>query len=507
MTAPTILVAKSKTWDNWHESVHQKVTRLVDIWNGEPNRATIAGYNATTTGLQGLVRQAQDEGVSLRAMGGGWAFTPVAATDGVLLNTKPLNYQFRLADQNLHANYQGRGDGLVFAQCGVSISELNTTLLARGKSMRTTGASNGQTIAGAISCGTHGSAIDVGAIHDSVVALHIVTAPDRHVWLERASSPVASDSLIAAVGAQPVRDDALFNAALVSLGSFGVIHGVVLEVDDLFYLQDYRKQYPDAPPTWAAIERLDFANAALPRGGAVRPYFFQALFNPYDRAGGPYLTVMYRDAVRAAGAPSPTLHDKWRPGDSIADLVGAATDLSSQITPTLAPMLLHSLYPDVNGVAGTWGEMFWDTSSRGKLASTAMGIPLARAREAVDALYDLNAKFRIPGFFAMRFVRASRAPLAFTRHQERTCVLEIDGAYSKRMMDFYQAAWDKIDELGIPATYHWGKMQPFDAAGLVRRYGKPAVDAWKAARKALLPTPKLRSLFSNQLLHSLKLDT
>lgn len=507
MTAPTFHIARTKTFDNWHESVHQKVTRLVDIWNGTPNQATIAGYNATTAGLQGLVKQALDEGLSLRGLGGGWAFTPVAATDGILLNTKPLNYQFRLANQNLHANYQGRGDNLVFAQCGVSIAELNATLLARGKSMRTTGASNGQTIAGAISCGTHGSAIDVGAIHDSVVALHIVTAPDRHVWLERATAPLASDSLVAAVGAQLVRDDALFNAALVSFGSFGIIHGVVLEVDDLFYLQDYRKQYPNAAATWAAIEQLDFANVALPRGGAVRPYFFQALFNPYDRTGGPYLTVMYRDATRPAGAPSPGLHDKWRPGDSIADLVGGATDLTSQITPSLAPMLLHAMYPDVNGVAGTWGEMFWDTSSRGKLASTAMGIPMERAQEAVEALYDLNDEFQIPGFFAMRFVKGSQAPLAFTRHQERTCVLEVDGAFSNKMMAFYAAAWEKMNELGIPTTYHWGKMQPFDAAGPVRMYGKPAVDAWKAARKTLLPTPKLRSVFSNQLLHSLRLDT
>lgn len=507
MTAPVFHVAKGKTWENWHESVRQKVTQLVDVWNGEPNRATIANYNATTTGLQGLIGQALAGSLQIRALGGGWAFTPVAATDGILLNTKPLNYQFRLADANLHANYKGRGDNLVFAQCGVSIAELNTTLLARGKSMRTTGASNGQTIAGAISCGTHGSAFDGGAIHDSVAALHIVTAPDRHVWIERATNPLASDSLVAAVGAQLVRDDATFDAALVSFGSFGVVHGVVLEVDDLFYLQDYRKQYPNAPGTWAAVEKLDFTAAGLPRGAAVRPYFFQALFNPYDRQGGPYLTAMYRDAARPAGAPGPNLHDKWRPGDSIADLVGGATDLSSGLTPAVAPLLLHSLYPDVNGIAGTWGEMFWDTSSRGKLASTALGVPLDRLREAVTALYDLNDKFKIPGFFAVRYVKASRAPLAFTRHAPTTAVLEVDGAFSKRMMDFYQAAWDKMDALKIPTTYHWGKMQPFDAARVVRMYGKPAVDQWRGARKALLTTPKLRAVFSNALLASLKLDT
>jgi len=508
MTAPltpTIHIAKSKTWENWHESVRQKIVQLVDIWNAQPNVTSLASYNAATAALQRLVGQALNEGVALRAFGGGWSFTPVAATDGILVNTKPLNYQFRLQAANLHANYQLPADNLVFAQCGVSIAELNTRLLARGKSIRTSGASNGQTIAGAISTGTHGSAIDGGAIHDSVVALHIVTAPDRHVWLERATNPVASDSLINALGAELVRDDALFDAALVSLGSFGIIHGVVLEVDDLFFLQEYRSKAVDSPATWAAVAQLDFTQLALGRPAGVRPYFFQALFNPYQPLGEPHLTVMYREAVRPAG-PAPNRDNKWRPGDSAAELIAGATDLMSDLTPALVGVLLQQTYPDIAGVCGTWGEMFWDTSTRGKLASSAMGIPLDRAREAITELRQLNQTHKIAGLFAMRYVKPSRATLAFTRHEDRTCVLEIDGVYSKRMMDFYTAAWARLDELGIPLTFHWGKLLPIDPAVFVKGYGQPALDAWRAARRKLLPTPALRTVFANQMLKDLELD-
>lgn len=501
---PTTSVSTNTRWENWHQSVSQQVAQLVDLWNAQPNVATIASYNATTAALQGLVDQAQQGGLSLRGLGGGWSFTPVAATDGILLNTKPLNYQFNLSDANLDPNYRGRGGNLAFAQCGVSISELNAALLARGKSLRTSGASNGQTVAGAISTGTHGSVLDVGAIHDCVVALHIVTAPDRHIWLERATNPVASPSLINALGTALVRDDALFDAALVGLGSFGIIHGVVLEVDDLFYLQEYRKQYPDGPAVWKVIEQLDFTQLPFPRPN-ITPYFFQALFNPYDSSRGPYLTLMYRDANRAPG-PSPNLQDKWRPGDSAGELIGNATDLVPALTPAIATLLIHQLYPDVDGASGTWGEMFWDTSTRGRLASTAMGIPLDRAREAVHALYDVIDTIRAPVLFAMRYVKASRATLAFQRFPDRTCVLEIDGVASELTMNFYDAAWGQLTALGIPHTFHWGKMQPFDAAGLETMYGSGALDAWRQARRTILPTPALQKVFANKLLTDLKLD-
>lgn len=506
MTAPTIHVAKGKTWENWHESVRQKVVQLVDVWNAEPNKTSLESYNAATAALQQLVQQALDQGVGIRALGGGWSFTPIAATDGILVNTKPLNYQFRLQPPNLHANYQARAANLVFAQCGVSIAELNTRLFARGKSIRTSGASNGQTIAGAISTGTHGSAIDVGAIHDSVIALHIVTAPDRHVWLERAANPVVSDSLISGLGAELVRDDALFDAAVVSLGSFGIIHGVVLEVDDLFYLQEYRRQVDDTAATRLAVDELDFTQLALGRAAGVRPYFFQALFNPYQPPGKPHVTVMYRETVRPADGHAPNRDNKWRPGDSAAELVAAATDLVSDLTPVVVGALLKQAYPDIDGVSGSWGEMFWDTSSRGKLASTGMGIPLDRAREAITELYQLNASHQIAGLFAMRYVKASPATLAFTRHADRTCVLEIDGVYSKRMMEFYDAAWARLEQLGIPLTFHWGKMLPLDPAVFVNGYGQPALDAWRAARRKLLPTPALRTVFENQMLKDLELD-
>lgn len=222
---------KNKSWTNWHQSVKvKKVAYQINLWNGDINTPSIPEYNATTAELQKLIALAEADGVELRGVGGTWSLTPAAATTGILINTQPLNYRFWPADPDLVPAWQGQGDRLVFAQCGMSISELNTGLHTRGRSLRTTGASNGQTIAGAIGTGTHGSAIAQGSISDSVLALHILTG-DRSLWVERTAAPVASAAFLGALGATRLADDAVFDAALVGLGGMGFVHGVMLETD------------------------------------------------------------------------------------------------------------------------------------------------------------------------------------------------------------------------------------------------------------------------------------
>ena len=503
---PVVHMAANKPWKNWHESVDiPQVAQQVDVWNGEPGRVTVGCYNATTRALQNLIGQALAEALPIRAAGGTWSFTPVAATAGMLINTRFLNYQFRLTRHHVHAGFAGRIDDLAFAQCGTSIAELSGHFLAREprKSLRTSGASNGQTIAGAMSTGTHGSALGVGGIQDTVLGLHLVTAPDRHIWLEPASAPVASQWFIDLIGAEPIRDDALFNAALVNLGSFGLIHGVLFEATDMFYLQQYRRQYKNSPAIRAALYNLDFSQG-LPRAG-VEPYFLQALFNPYSSERDPYLTVMYREPTRPAGCPSLPRQKSWRAGDAGAELIGRATDMASDLTPAIINALLPQLFPVLDGVCGTWADTFWDTTTRGRTAATAIGVPIDRAEEVLEMLFSLAPQHQPPALFALRYTLPTRATLGFSRHAPRTCIVEVDGPLSDRMRDFQRAVWQGLRDSQIPHTYHWGKMFPLDATLARRTYGA-AVDNWTSARRELLTTPELQRAFTNPMLQGLQLD-
>jgi hypothetical protein len=200
--------------------------------------------------------------INCQALGGGWSFSKVAAAEGWILNTKMLNMIFPIrSTQSLSPNYNGTPNNLLFAQCGNSIQELNDWLKKNKRSLKTSGASNGQTIVGCFSTGTHGSAIDTGSFRISLLACTLLPGPDKHIWLERESYPIVSDVFIQKFKTKLIADDELFNAALVSFGSFGFIHGVMIETEDIYLLESYRKKIPLDDSFRHIMETLDFSNA------------------------------------------------------------------------------------------------------------------------------------------------------------------------------------------------------------------------------------------------------
>ena len=100
-----------------------------------------------------------------------------------MLDTKPLNIIFDISAQSVVPSYKGDTNKLFLAQCGNGVWELSRFLKTRSLSLKTSGASNGQTIAGVTATGAHGSAFDVGAVQDFVVGMHIIVSPTRHIWL------------------------------------------------------------------------------------------------------------------------------------------------------------------------------------------------------------------------------------------------------------------------------------------------------------------------------------
>ena len=502
----TLLVDNGpRPWTPKHETFTQPVQRLLDVWN-PPSGTPLARYNATTGLIQRLLGDARRARARVRAMGGGWSFSTAAATEGWLVNTRPLNLSFGVLPTMVDPRYPGSAGGLRFAQCGCSVQELNRRFRADRRSLRTTGASNGQTIAGAIATGTHGSAFDVGAVHDGVVGLHLAAGPDRSLWLERASQPVMSDGFAARLGAVPVRDDALFDAALVSFGSFGMVLGVMLETDEAFLLQSFRRRAPFDAGLRRAISTLDFSGVALP-GGARRPYHIQVVVNPFDLDRGVFLTTMYRLPFRDDYTPPGDVFGAAGPGDDALAFVGLLSDAVPALIPTLATQLLGRAYGDINGAVGTIGEIFSNTSTRGKAASTAMGIPLARAGEALDVVLELNRRHGPYAVLpALRYVRSTRATLGFTRHGAVTCVLELDGPLSARTADLYRRVWQAFADRQLPFTFHWGKILDTSTPAWVRRAYGPAADRWIAARERLLDADA-RRMFSYRYLESLGLST
>ena len=479
-------------WRNWHETVSQPVSHFEVLRNADESQSSLADYNRTTASIQDLIRTGVERNISIRAVGGAWSFTNIAATDGILLATQRLNYRFALPQSQLQQQY-GTGELPVFLQCGISIADINRYLDTRGQALPTSGASNGQTIAGALSTGTHGSAVAFGAIQDCVVAVHVATGPDTTVWIERASRPILADDMIARFGATIIRDDSVFNAALVSFGCFGIILGVAIEPVPAYFLHAWRQPIALTSAVWQAIRDLDFAALDLPVSpGSI--HHFELLCNVLDNERT-LVTVMHRCSTRPPGAGRMPSDSKFGKGDSALDAIGAITAAWDGTTPIAAKLLTNAYKPYAN-IAGTCAEFFKDTSTRGRGASTAVGVPLRHAEQAFEIACSAVRGANAPAFVSMRFVKATSATLGFTMHEPVTAVTEIDGAYNNPTLRAQKAFWDTIRSDGIPHSFHWGKFNDLDAVRLRMTYSDQRVDDWIAARRMLIE-PACRQVFSN----------
>jgi FAD/FMN-containing dehydrogenase len=115
----------------------------------------------TTKELVGLVREAERAGTKVRAVGAGHAWSDVALTDGLLIETDAMSGLLDLDDGTLRrGGLEGRS--LVRVLAGTRIRELNALLDARGLGLRNMGGYDAQSIAGVISTSTHGSGFAFG---------------------------------------------------------------------------------------------------------------------------------------------------------------------------------------------------------------------------------------------------------------------------------------------------------------------------------------------------------
>ena len=488
-------------WSNKHDNLTTRVEEHIDVWNGPAPDGE--SWRIGCRKLQAILERAQAKGRRVRAVGGRWSLSPVAVCPDVMINTLPLNHHVVGLPPRHVSSTNVDPAHLVFAQCGTSVAELNTTLELDGLALPTSGASNGQSICGAISTGTHGSARRVGSMQDYMLGLHVLAENGRSYWIERASKPIVSDEFCHHLGATLVRDDRLFRAAVVGFGSFGIIHAVLFEATPI-YLLDVRTLRMDWPDVVDAASTLDTSTLRLPDAGR-EPFHLDIALNPY-RPGrgqqGALVTAMYK---RSFGdhPKRPTKDGKLVPG---IDLLGIGGKLATAFPLTIPAGVSRTFEGVVKErcemVMGTPGEVFGDTELVGKSLSSEIGVDLRDVRSAVAVLLGVAREYSYPGMFGLRYVQKSDALLAFTRF-ETTCTIEMTGAGSSRTLNFYDRATAALDAQRIPYTQHWGKLHGINAGNIRHRWGG-AVDEWLEARGAFL-SPAGRSMFSNDLLAACQL--
>jgi FAD/FMN-containing dehydrogenase len=270
----------AQTWENIHVTHKTKLEDLISVDNSRPPQALRpTGFDdlrQAAVELDGLIQDARQNNKHLRALGSGWALSDIAITDGWLVNTKALNGCFDVADKYFEQSYDPqKRPHTVVAQCGISMGELNIHLEIAEHSkvrraLRTAGIGAGQTVAGAFSGNTHGAAVKFGSTPDFVVGMQIVTGTGRSHWIERSSCPVMNAKFAENIGADLLRDDDVFNAALVSFGSFGIITAMAIEAEPIYHL-DFR---PVREVSHALIAQTTMELAALGKDDPGGPYHY-----------------------------------------------------------------------------------------------------------------------------------------------------------------------------------------------------------------------------------------
>lgn len=158
------------------------------------------------------VKTAQRDGLRVKALGSGHSFTAIAVPEDVALVVPSDRAQARVDPT-----------GLLTVPAGVTLRALNAWAWDRGWALPNLGDIDAQTVAGAISTGTHGTGATRQGLAAQVRAFEIVTA---------------DGSLLNCT------DGELFAAARVGLGALGVLVTVTLQAVPAFRLHAVEAAQP-----------------------------------------------------------------------------------------------------------------------------------------------------------------------------------------------------------------------------------------------------------------------
>jgi FAD/FMN-containing dehydrogenase len=498
---------------NVHGTVVFTPEALVRI---EPGPTDALRYEDTVRDVCTVLGDALAAGKRLRCLGRRWSVSPVADTDGWLLDLSDTTSARWLAREDLAPEAAADRDvAHLLVSGGASIRWVNWMLHRAGWSLQTSGASNGQAVAGAIATGTHGSAFHIGALHDTVAAIHVVVSPTEHWWVEPERRPAASPDFAAGLGAKPVRDDELFSALQTSLGSLGIVVGVVFRCVRNFWLDLERYSLtaghlPAGRLTLAQlIDRLAAGRFDTLVGQPLnRIWHLDAVFNPFMPERQAYVSAYVATDAPARGTPAEVTGEyqgsEWTP--DVLQFVGKFVEAIPGAPGAATQLGLNTEYQkSVTDSPRVWGGWFTGQDLPGGALALSVGVERERLALALNTvLQTVQRRGQVTCVVATRFLPGSSSLLAMNRFAH-TCMIDLDGANLPAMGELLVECTGALHAAGVPFTMHWGKwIGALTRSHVEGVYGDRA-SRWRAARARLLPDTQLARTFSSELLDGILL--
>jgi FAD-linked oxidoreductase len=431
----------SDRWRNWGRS-----------FVADPRRTEIPHDEEEVVAL---LARAERDGLPVRPVGAGHSFTPLAQTDGVTVRLDRLS-GLRTVD---HAT------GAVRVRAGTRLRDLTPLLAAHGLALENMGDIDSQTVAGAISTGTHGTGRDYVGLAGQVTGLRMVLADGS-----------VSDC-------SPTQQPELFQAGRVGLGALGILTEVTLRCVPSFRLA--ADEHPE--PLAHVLANFDVITSSAEH---VEFYWFPHTTTALVKSNR-------RRPADASGGELP----RWRTildDEVMANGVFGLTCAAGWIAPQVVPLVNRAAAKLVGAREFTDQSAAVFTSPRRvRFREMEYAIDRAVVPEAIRDIQTLIARqgWRISFPLEIRTAAADDVWLS-TAYQRPSAYIAVHRYFREPFTEYFLAVQDVLLRYG--GRPHWGKLHTLDADRL--RQIHPRFDDWIAVRDAVDPGRRFRSPHLDRLI-------
>jgi len=471
---------------------------LSPVWHNHTGNQSCSPQQIVAPGSLGdlidVVLKAEGKGTTVRAVGAGHSWSDVALTDGYLLEPDNLSGVTRPNGEALKE--AARQQRLVRVLGGTPIQALNDELDRMGLALPNMGGYDAQTIAGVVSTSTHGSGLGFGPFPSLVRSLDLVVSGGKALRLEPAGGPTDPDAF-ADDTLQLVQDDTKFAAAVCGIGTMGLVHSLLLEVREKFWLNEIRTL-----STWEALRDTLTEDGVLGEGD-----HYELFLNPYAQSDGRHRALITRR--RDCPEPQDVPHDKLERHpltelQSSLPLTGVLLRFLARRLPSLMAKRFDSVLAGMcdDGYANVSYKVF-NIGEANHLPAYSMELGVAvdgSHLEAVDRILDIARRRADEGLYhsspiSLRFVAPSSA-YASMMYGQATMMIElimVDGSRGGyALLEGYES---RLANLGVRP--HWGQYNTLTPERVKALY--PQWEKWLAVEGELNESGVFDSPFTKRI--------
>ena len=418
-------------------------------WAGNQAMTPVAvEHPASTEQVADEVRRAAATGRRVKAVGSGHSFTGIALTDGVLLDLRRLDRLVRV----------DRDTCRVTVQAGMPLHRLNAVLAEHGLGLTNMGDVDRQTVAGAISTGTHGTGRASGSLAAQVVGVQLV---------------LADGSVVQA-------DGELLRFGRLSLGALGVLTEVTLQAEPAFLLRADERPEP-------LDDVLDGFEEFVAAHDHAELYWF-----PHTS------TALVKRNDRVVGPPRPLSRTRKALEDELlANGVFGATCRLGRRVPALVPSVNRLASRARARTYVDAAPAVFTSPRRVRFRETEWAVPRAVLPDVVRELRGVPERLglRISFPVEVRVCPADDVPLSTASGRDSAYVAAHAYVGTPHEQWFRAVSSLARDAGGRP---HWGKEHYLTAAELRPRY--PELDAFVSLRDRLDPEGRFGNNYLDRVL-------